>query len=65
MQGELRAHTRSLDALRETQLEHGAAIRGHSAAIRELRGDVSGLRGERCAKGSPSSQSGKRRSLSC
>jgi chromosome segregation ATPase len=33
MQEELRSHTRSLNALRETQVEHGAAIR-------ELRGEM-------------------------
>jgi hypothetical protein len=39
MQDELRAHTRSLNALRETQVEHGVAIR-------RLRGDMSELRVE-------------------
>jgi hypothetical protein len=46
MQGELRAHTRSLNALRETQLEHGAAILGLRGDVGELRGDVGELRGD-------------------
>lgn len=46
MQGALRAHTRLLNALRETQLEHGAAVGELRGDVSDLQGDMSDLRGE-------------------
>ncbi len=42
MQAELRAHTRTLNALRETQISQGAEMRGE---MREMRGEMRDMRG--------------------